>query len=208
VNAPICQSDDDNLARAWLLAARSPTIAGSLEAIYADVAREIEHRGPACWASGRCCNFAKTGHLLYVTGLEAAYTLVRAGEGRAKAGSDAGGRADLRSERQRVHAGRVVTLAQIDAARSRGDCPFLEGNLCGAHAIKPLGCRVYFCDAGAQEWQHELSEQALERIRALHDANGLAYRYGEWRGMLESVAPAAGGEGGESATTIQRYSDT
>jgi Fe-S-cluster containining protein len=80
-----------------------------------------------------------------------------------------------------------LSLTQIDAAKARGDCPFLERNLCGAHTIKPLGCRVYFCDASAQDWQHELTERALERIRALHDRHGLSYRYGEWRAMLAWV---------------------
>jgi len=179
--------DDAVIARAWLDAVNSPVIKTELESIYADVAREIESRGPACWASGRCCNFAKTGHLLYVTGLEAAYTVARrrelelAMEHNAPSARPPQPLPQLRSPRP------TLSLTQIDAAKTRGDCPFLEGNLCGAHTIKPLGCRVYFCDASAQDWQHELTERALEGIRALHDRHGLSYRYGEWRAMLAWV---------------------
>ena len=150
------------MARAWREAAARADVAAEVDAIYADVAAQIEARGPACWASGRCCNFERAGHLLYVTGLEAAFTVLR----------------------------REPTLvpAEVSAARARGGCPFQEGHLCGAHAIRPLGCRVYFCDRSAQEWQHALSEHALEQIRSLHDRFAIPYRYGEWRAMLELLS--------------------
>ncbi len=160
------------LAASWVAAAREERIAAALEAVYAGIAGEVEARGPACWASGRCCNFERAGHRLYVTGLEAAYTAVRAV------------RAADREPR-----GWSLTVLDVDRARTGGGCPYQEGNLCGAHAARPLGCRVYFCDRSAQAWQHGLSERAIAEVRALHDANGVEYRYGEWRGMLEAVAP-------------------
>jgi hypothetical protein len=57
------------------------------------------------------------------------------------------------------------------------------------HTIKPLGCRVYFCDPTAQGWQQELSERTLAMVRAIHERHGVPYRYGEWRGLLEVVTP-------------------
>lgn len=149
----------DHLADAWLAAARDPGVAFELEAVYQMIADQVEARGPACWASGRCCNFEKAGHRLYVTGLEAAYTIAR-----------------LESP---------LPPADLVAARRRGDCPFLSKNLCGVHAIKPLGCRVYFCDRTAQDWQKDLSERALDLVRRLHERHAIPYRYGEWRSMLD-----------------------
>lgn len=81
----------------------------------------------------------------------------------------------------------ALTMHDIDAARARGGCPFQQSNLCSVHAIKPLGCRVYFCDRSAQEWQRSLSEAALADIRAIHDAHAIEYRYGEWREMLNAI---------------------
>ncbi len=150
------------LATSWLDAIARDEIARALESIYARAASEIESRGPACWASGRCCNFERTGHRLYVTGLETAYALARSP--------------------------RLVTRAQVDGARARGGCPFQEQNLCGIHTIKPLGCRVYFCDRSAQSWQQGLSERLLAGVRALHDAHAIEYRYGEWLAMLSMFA--------------------
>lgn len=136
----------------------------ALEAVFADVAAEIKSRGPACWASGRCCNFAFAGHRLYVTRLEALYTLAR------------------------LDPAARPTAQSIAEARARGGCPFQQGNLCGAHEIKPLGCRVYFCDRSAQAWQQDLTEHMLGRIRQIHNDHGIEYRYGEWLGMLESLS--------------------
>jgi Fe-S-cluster containining protein len=151
---------DQPLAFQWLAAARDPAIAAALESIYNQVSQAINTRGPSCWASGRCCNFEKTGHRLYVTGLEAAYTVSRL-----------------------THI--TLDASAIQDARARGGCPLQVLNLCGAHTIKPLGCRVYFCDRSAQTWQQELSEQALDQIKALHNQHAIEYRYGEWRSMLE-----------------------
>jgi hypothetical protein len=142
------------LARAWLEAAARDDVAAELEGVYDYIAAAVESRGPACWASGRCCHFEQAGHLLYVTGLETAYALLKAG----------------RDAAQRAEPG--------------GPCPFQEENLCGAHPARPLGCRVYFCDRSAQDWQRDLSERALITVRSLHERHGVEYRYGEWRAML------------------------
>jgi Fe-S-cluster containining protein len=151
---------DRELVEAWLAAVRRPEVSVALEAVYVMVGDEVAARGPACWGSGRCCNFRKAGHRLYVTGLEAAYHVSRVGA--------------------------VAGLGAIEAAGERGDCPYLEGNLCGAHGVKPLGCRVYFCDRSAQRWQEELTERGLGMIRRIHDEHGIEYRYGEWLGMLRA----------------------
>ncbi len=167
------------MAGEWLRQACEPAIVSELERIYADVAREITERGPACWASGRCCNFEKTGHRLYTTGLEAAYTVARLGT-RMKEPDQ-----EQRAGHARAHA---LTIIDVERARQAGGCPFQERNLCGVHAIRPFGCRVYFCDRSAQEWQFDLSERGLTAIRALHDRHEIAYAYADWRVLLEAMA--------------------
>jgi len=188
-----------------LAAATDRAVVAALESVFADTAVAISSRGPACWASGRCCNFEAAGHRLYVTGLEAAYTVVRAGgsavtpeapgagaageAGREALGEEGGqaGGAPIAQSRDRWHGGRVLSLTQVSAARARGGCPFQEANLCGVHTIKPVACRVYFCDKSAQAWQHDLGERMHERVRALHDRFGVPYLYAEWRGLLDML---------------------
>ncbi|MBL8757853.1 MAG: YkgJ family cysteine cluster protein [Phycisphaerae bacterium] len=157
--------DAPDLAAAWRAAVARPLVAAALESIFADAARAITARGPACWASGRCCRFEQFGHRLYVTGLEAAYTLARA---------DA-----LASV-----AAPPSTLALRQFAGPAPDCPFQSANLCTVHDSKPLACRVFFCDASAQTWQQDLLERLLRDLRALHDTHAIPYRYLEWRAAL------------------------
>jgi Fe-S-cluster containining protein len=151
---------DSELVAGWVRAVNDAGVVADLLAVFASVTDEVTKRGPVCWASGRCCNFKQTGHLLYVTGLEAAFTLVRCG-GPGK--------------------------ERLAAAVASGGCPFQVMNLCGVHGEKPLGCRLFFCDRTAQEWQNEVYERLLGDLRSLHARHGVEYRYGEWRGMLGSV---------------------
>ncbi len=158
-------------AHAWITAARDPQISGELELLYERIARETAQRQPVCDQSGRCCNFDAWGHRLYVTGLETAYLVTRLDE-------------PLMPER-------------VARAREAGGCPFQKALLCGVHPLRPLGCRAYFCDESATDWQQDLSERMLAEIRALHDRHGVPYRYGEWRVMLEALVegdPSAGQE--------------
>jgi len=71
----------------------------------------------------------------------------------------------------------------------RGACAFQVGGMCSIHAVRPLGCRVFFCQEGTQDWQHDIYEAFMARLRALHDDRGVPYRYMEWRaGLAEAIA--------------------
>ncbi len=52
---------------------------GELEAIYADLAGELEKLSPVCRRSGRCCRFKDFGHELWTTRLEVDYLADHAG---------------------------------------------------------------------------------------------------------------------------------
>lgn len=153
-------------ARGWIEAASRGGVADAIDEIHAHIAAEVTARGPACWASGRCCNFRDAGHELWTTGLEAALTVRRAARG--------------------------LTVEGVGEAAARGGCPFQERNLCGEHAARPAGCRVYFCDRSAQAWQRELAEEAQRRIRRVHELHGVEYVYAEWGALLGAIAAAGG----------------
>src|SRR5437764_4889420 len=56
-------------------------------------------------------------------------------------------------------------------------CPFQKENLCTAREPRPLSCRVYFCDPAYQETGNRITEQSLQRLKALCAAQGLEWRY-------------------------------
>jgi Fe-S-cluster containining protein len=156
----------------WHEAAADTRIDRALRTLYADIDAAIAKRGPTCWQSGKCCDFGSYGHRLYVTALEVAWfrqQAVRSGEPR-----DAGEASSL-------------TLTQFaDGPR----CPYQHDRTCTTHAIRPLGCRVFFCQAGTQTWQQELYEAYLSKLRALHDRQGIAYRYADWLALLAEADAA------------------
>lgn len=167
---------------AWIEAARDARIGAEIEAIYERIGADVAREGPACWASGRCCNFERAGHLLFVTGLEAAFTVERAGWPAPPPAPPSPARA----------VGVLVALEVLVpdpavASSGAGACPFQTANRCDAHAARPLGCRVYFCDREAQQWQRELSERGLGEIRDLHAQSSIPYEYAEWRGLLARI---------------------
>jgi Fe-S-cluster containining protein len=154
----------DEPVQRWLIAARDPAVVGELEAIYHLIADQVALHRPVCVSSGRCCKFREYGHRLYTTGLEAAYLVAR------------------------LPADAALTPAAVDAAVQRGDCPFLVGTSCGVHEIKPSGCRIFFCDESAGNWQHPLTERVMGMVRGLHERHGVPYRYAEWRSLLALFA--------------------
>jgi Fe-S-cluster containining protein len=66
-----------------------------------------------------------------------------------------------------------------DAPLEPGRCPFQEADSCKARAGRPLGCRVYFCDAAAEAELHALYERFHREVRELHARHDLEYTYGE-----------------------------
>ncbi|HLJ92828.1 MAG TPA: hypothetical protein VKU02_06510 [Gemmataceae bacterium] len=56
-------------------------------------------------------------------------------------------------------------------------CPFQKDNLCTARQPRPLGCRIYYCDPSYQEAGQRISEEYLQRLKALANEQGLAWHY-------------------------------
>jgi len=139
-------------------AAARPEVVLAVRQLYDDVQAEIQKRQPICQISGRCCKFEEYGHRLFVTTLELAAFM-------ASGGGDA---------------------PQSTHADGKG-CRFQVGKLCGVHTIRPFGCRMFFCDTTATEWQQATYERFHGRIKALHEELGVPYRYVEWRAALNEV---------------------
>ncbi len=150
----------------WYDAARTAVISDMLGALYQSLDDAIAVREPTCWASGKCCDFDAYGHRLYVTGLEIAWVVQQL----AAHGHDA----------------KAIT---VDL---RGACALQIDGKCSVHPIRPLGCRIYFCQEGTEAWQQRIYEQFQSLLRTFHQTHGLAYRYMEWRvGLAEGLANRA-----------------
>jgi Fe-S-cluster containining protein len=126
--------------------------------LYQSVQREIDRRRPLCVISGRCCRFEEYGHRLFVTTLELAHFLHQHGPIHLPDNWDGTG------------------------------CPFQQNKLCTVHAIRPFGCRMFFCDATSTQWQNEAYERFHAELKRLHERFEVPYIYMEWRQALRALA--------------------
>jgi Fe-S-cluster containining protein len=156
---------------------RAREVSSAVARILAAADADIAARRPVCNASGRCCHFEAWGHRLYVTAAEVMhFARVHVAAGTTEKPGNA----------------KSVSLPQFFARDEPEGCPYQVDNLCTAREARPLGCRVYFCDANNQSWQNDVYEKYHAQLKALHEAGGLPYRYLEWRTALrELTAPAA-----------------
>lgn len=167
LRAPVI--DHDTL-RQWLLLAERSDVDEALRDAHETIAGAARASNPVCTASGRCCDFGRVGHDLFVTGLEVAWTL------------------------DRIPAARAIGVGDVSTAEARGDCPFLvaDGSIkrCGVHPARPMGCRVYFCDPTRERFVQDLAERGASLVRELHDLLSIPYVYAEWRVLLRCFAEA------------------
>lgn len=162
----------------WRDAVGREAIDCAIRSLYEDLNSAVAERSPVCDASGRCCNFEAYGHRLYVTGLEIAWFLARAGGPRRAAVESKQGASPGLSLPQFSQAAGPEVLATSPV------CPYQIDGLCSTHAIRPLGCRVFFCEPGTETWQQDTTERFLDRLKRLHAEHGLPYAYMEWRAGL------------------------
>ena len=144
-------------------------VCDALAKVYHDLQTRIDERKPLCVASGKCCRFETYGHRLFVTTMELASFLTAWRRG---------GWSDEMAESVR---GWIGT-----------GCPFQIDKLCGVHMDRPFGCRIFFCDPTATQWQQDQYEQFHRQLKQLHETLGVPYYYVEWREALKAagIAPA------------------
>lgn len=134
-----------------------PDVGDAVGNVYLALQDAIDLRKPICETSGRCCRFDEYGHRLFVTTMEMGAFLSGLERGRSQSIDPVGG----------------------------GGCPFQVRGLCGVHAIRPFGCRIFFCDATAADWQKDQYERFHTELKRLHEALGIPYFYVEWRAALQ-----------------------
>jgi hypothetical protein len=127
--------------------AEEPRLFAELRALYDKLDAEVARLGPVCQLSGRCCRFREYGHTLFVSAPEIQFLL---------------------SEAPKPH-------RALDGGES---CPWQDSSgRCTARAARPLGCRVYYCDAAYQPAAPELSERFIAQLKRLAQRHGLPWNY-------------------------------
>ena len=143
-----------------------PGFLADLRRLY-DRVEAASARGPErCLGGGACCRFDLAGHRLYVSTGELALLV-------SQGGADG------------LEPGRSVRLR----------CPYQYGPRCRARAVRPLGCRVYFCRPVCPEHARARYEKYHRLIRLLHHRHRLPYRYVELTSALAELRALRHGGG-------------
>jgi Fe-S-cluster containining protein len=79
-----------------------------------------------------------------------------------------------------------VGLNVLDPSAVDG-CVFQVEKLCSVHSIRPFGCRIFFCDPSATDWQQEQYELYHRELKDLHRRFNVPYFYVEWRQALSAL---------------------
>jgi Fe-S-cluster containining protein len=80
---------------------------------------------------------------------------------------------------------------------STGRCPYQEGARCTVHEHRLVGCRIFCCD-GDPDFQSELSEEALRRLKAVCEQLQVPYRYQDLATALAGFSCGTSQSAGES----------
>lgn len=103
-------------------------------------------------------------------------------------------RFDLYGHRLYVTLGELALLAEPPlpdlSPAATGRCPWQRGPRCLAHARRPLGCRVFFCDTKTTAAQNTLTEKHLAGIKKLCQDHGLPYVYADLTALAAQLSAA------------------
>lgn len=134
----------------------------AVDAIYAWVDEQVQLAAPRCEISGRCCRFREYGHRLYISGVEADRL--------------------RQTQLPESNAGRDWNLLTV-----REQCPYQVQGRCEARTARPLGCRIFFCDPNYEQRATEITEEALQRLKYVHEQYGEPWEYRELGAYFEET---------------------
>jgi Fe-S-cluster containining protein len=132
-------------------------ICDEVKKIYDWLDSTIKPLNNKCDACGKCCNFDSFGHKLFITTPELLYFM------------------------QNVTSGNVISSeglkeAEVEKSIKKKVCPYLKDEKCTVRNFRFAGCRIFFCKED-KNLQNKLSEETIEKFKALCDKFNLPYRY-------------------------------
>ncbi|CAN5667607.1 hypothetical protein BH09PLA1_BH09PLA1_17590 [soil metagenome] len=81
-----------------------------------------------------------------------------------------------------VFAGGVDSIRQASSG-----CAYQVEGRCSVHTIRPFGCRMFYCDPTAGQWQQDQYEYFHAQLRRMHETHDVPYFYVEWRQALAAI---------------------
>jgi Fe-S-cluster containining protein len=140
-----------------------------------------------CAACGKCCDFERYDHRLYVTTPEIIYFVEKLGDSDFRTNGKiyvivSGAKQSQTPETRRPDSSGLLAM-------TTGRCPYQIDGKCTVHAYRFSGCRI-FCCRGKAAFQSELTESAIKKFKALCAELQIPYRYVELPAALKDFLAA------------------
>ncbi|MCS6863855.1 MAG: hypothetical protein RMJ56_03990 [Gemmataceae bacterium] len=84
---------------------------------------------------------------------------------------------------------------------TRDGCPFQVNGLCTVRAIRPLGCRIYFCDPNYQEPMSVIAEQAVAALKRIAEEFDTGWYYAPLHDFLNAAPVRSTADAAHSMTS-------
>lgn len=169
-----------------IAAAQRPEVVDAMRKFYQQADQSIAEKNATCWNKGDCCRFGQYGHRLYVTALEVAYYVAMGHEHDAPfSPRHAGGDTEIILKLSKPSSALPILQNEFVTADA---CPHAHDNRCHARERRPLGCRIFYCDPSAQDWQGPMTEERLAQLRSLHETLEVPYFYADWMTVLKALS--------------------
>jgi Fe-S-cluster containining protein len=148
-----------------------PDVSADVAALLAQADQAAARFDPACRACGQCCRFGQFGHVLYLTSAELVHVV-----------------GSLKSDPAYQPA--IARAAEaIEHMLTAEFCPFQQNERCTLRTIRPLGCRLFFCQAGNEIWGCQLLETFHKQLKSICEMRCLPYGYVEWTTAVKHFLP-------------------
>jgi Fe-S-cluster containining protein len=128
--------------------------------------RKSVHLAGICDACGKCCDFSKFDHRLFVTTPELVYLA-----------------ANLGAENVRP-----MTTSRGSTSLTTG-CPYNVDGKCTIYEYRFSGCRIFSCK-GDTDFQSRLSESAVKKFKAICEQFQIPYRYTDLATAMDGFSVA------------------
>ena len=136
--------------------------------------RKSVHLAGICDACGKCCDFSKFDHRLFVTTPELMYLAAYLGAENVRP--------------MTTGRGSTPRLCSGQASLTTG-CPYNVDGKCTIYEYRFSGCRIFSCK-GDTDFQSRLSESAVKKFKAICEQFQIPYRYTDLATAMDGFSVA------------------
>jgi Fe-S-cluster containining protein len=138
-----------------------------------------------CDACGKCCDFKRFDHQLFVTTPEMMYLAANLG-GVLTAETAESAEKNKNKIKRSDNTKNLGVLCELSGKRKMSRCPYNIKGKCTVYKFRFAGCRI-FCCKGDADFQSRLSETALKKFKAICEQFQIPYRYLDLPTALVSI---------------------